>query len=221
MRDSFDSRVLPPRLLALVRACQRQAAVTLGGGVALAGAHLSHRLSGDIDLVCRQQEELRGLVALLPEIAEAQGIHLRFVRDARTFVRAVATHPEGTTELDLLCEGTAPLQPPQTLEGIALESLADLRAAKLTCLLSRAEPRDLVDVLFLERAGFLPERDLPLAAQKDAGIDPGVLAWLLGGFPVRPLPRMLVALTEEALARYRDDLRERLRQAAVPRPKVP
>ena len=58
------------------------------------------------------------------------------------------------------------------LEGIVVESLSDLRANKLTCILSRSEPRDLVDLYFLDRAGHPPERDLELALKKDAGIDP-------------------------------------------------
>ena len=79
--------------------------------------------------------------------------------------------------------------PPPPVEGIIIESLTDLRASKLTCILSRSEPRDLVDLLFLERAGYRVEDDLPLALQKDAGIDPGILAWLLGRFRSSRCPR--------------------------------
>ncbi len=96
-----------------------------------------------------------------------------------------------------------------------VESLADLRANKLTCILSRSEPRDLVDLLFLDRAGFPPDRDLGLALRKDAGIDPGILAWLLHQFPCLPLPAMLLPLTSEELRRFRDDLCERFRRLAV------
>ena len=72
-----------------------------------------------------------------------------------------------------------------------------------------------MDVLFLDRGGYPPEADLPLALRKDAGIDPGVLAWLLRQFPVAPLPVMLAPLTEDELRRFRDDLGERLRQLAT------
>jgi hypothetical protein len=109
-----------------------------------------------------------------------------------------------------------PVLEPPPVEGVVVESFADLRAAKLTCLLSRAEPRDLVDVLFLERAGLSPEADLPLALRKDAGVDPGVLAWLLRDFPTSPLPRMLVPLTGQEVVRYRDELAERFRRLALP-----
>jgi hypothetical protein len=70
--------------------------------------------------------------------------------------------------------------------------------------------------MFLDRAGFPPEHDLPLALRKDAGIDPGVLAWLLGSFPVEPLPAMLSTLTSDELREFRDALRERFKRVAVP-----
>lgn len=93
---------------------------------------------------------------------------------------------------------------------------AKKRAAKVTCLLSRAEPRDLIDVMFLERAGFPPEKDLGLAVEKDAGIDPATLAWLLRDFPTRPLPEMIILLDEEELRHYRDALAARFKQLAAP-----
>lgn len=105
---------------------------------------------------------------------------------------------------------------PDLVEGVQVESLADLRANKLTCVLSRSEPRDLVDLLFLDRAGYPPEADLTLALAKDASIDPGVLAWLLAQFPVEPLPHMLELLPPGELEVFRDALAERLRRLAVP-----
>jgi len=94
--------------------------------------------------------------------------------------------------------------------------LVDLRASKLTCILSRSEPRDLVDLLFLDRAGYPPELDLALAVRKDGGVDPGVLAWLLDEFPVSPMPSLLLPLSVEELTAFRVRLKHRLRLAAVP-----
>jgi hypothetical protein len=106
---------------------------------------------------------------------------------------------------------------PKTSSRVLVESERDLHASKITCLLSRSEPRDLVDLLFLERAGKPPEPALKYALQKDAGIDPGVLAWLLRSFPVEPLPTMLVELSVEELRAYRDRLAQRFKQLATPR----
>jgi Nucleotidyl transferase AbiEii toxin, Type IV TA system len=126
---------------------------------------------------------------------------------------------DGRVDTDLVYEAVADvgtLDPP--VEGVQVEPLIDLRANKLTCILSRSEPRDLVDLLFLDRAGVPPERDLSEALKKDGSIDPGVLAWLLSQFPVEPLPVMLEALSVEELRLFRDALAERLRRLAVPEP---
>lgn len=217
MRSAFDRRVLPDPVLDLVRACQRRAPAHLAGGAALSGAHLSHRLSGDVDLFCHRAEDVRVLVREMPDVARECGLGVALVRDAGTFVRARVRLGAADIELDLVHEAVADIEPPPPpLEGIVVESFADLRAAKLTCVLSRSEPRDLVDLMFLDRAGFAPEDDLELALRKDGGMDPGVLAWLLGQFPVRPLPMMLVPLTEAELLVFRDDLRERFRRLSVP-----
>lgn len=217
MRSSFDRRVVPEDALALVRACQKRVPAHLAGGAALSGAYLAHRLSGDLDLFCHGPDDVRTLVRELPEIALESGITIEIVRDAGSFVRSRARLADRDIEIDFVHEPMADLEtPPARIDGVVVESLTDIRAAKLTCILSRSEPRDLVDLLFLDRAGFPPENDLVLALRKDGGIDPGVLAWLLGQFPVKPLPTMLSPLTEAELLEFRDGLRERFRRLAVP-----
>jgi hypothetical protein len=213
--DAFDPRVVSREVLEVLRACQQRVPCALGGGAALSGAHLGHRLSRDVDLVCRRPEDVRALARDLPEIGHRTGAAVVLVRDAGTFIRANVTTSTGSLELDAVYESTPPLEPSEALDGVVLESLMDLRASKLTCLLSRSEPRDLVDLLFLDRAGYRPEADLARALQKDAGMDPGILAWLLGQFPLGPLPLMLEALTVDDLRAFRDSLRERFRVLAV------
>lgn len=139
------------------------------------------------------------------------------LRDVGHLVRAQLEAPDGkNVEIDVVHEPVTDIAaPPPPVEGIVIESLADLRASKLTCILSRSEPRDLVDLYFLDQAGFPPEQDLEIALRKDAGIDPGVLAWLLAQFPTLPLPTMLAPLTPEQLEEFRDALAERLRRSAV------
>lgn len=215
--ESFDSRVVKPPALRFLQACQRQVPFHLGGGAALAGVHLHHRLSADLDLFFHDKMAHREAVKLLPSIADEASTRVSLLRDAGTFVRGRLQFDEDSLELDLVFDPVPDVQPPPgEIEGVLVESLADLRANKLTCILSRSEPRDLVDLLFLDRAGFPPERDMELGLQKDGGLDPGILAWLLTQFPVQPLPRMLVPLTTEELREFRDELAKRFRHLAVP-----
>jgi len=218
MRSTLDRRVIPEHVIGLVRACQRVSPARLGGGVALSAGLLSHRLSNDIDLVCGSSSEVRDLVRELPDVALSVHAEVRLVRDAGSFVRAAVTTPQGAIDVDVIVEGVGRINPEcPVIDDVVLEPLEDLRASKLTCVLSRSEPRDLVDLLFLERAGYPVEDDLDNALKKDAGIDPGVLAWLLRQYPIEPLPQMLQPLSSDELRSFRDDLAARLARLAVPR----
>jgi hypothetical protein len=215
--DGFDPRIVGPGELSFLQACQRAVPFHLGGGAALAGVHLRHRLSEDADLFVHSRDAHRDLVRALPDIGRANGMPVSVLRDGGSFVRARLQLSSHSIELDVIFEPVPDLESaPPPVDGIVLESLTDLRANKLTCILSRSEPRDLVDLLFLDRAGYPPEQDLALALRKDAGIDPGVIAWLLGQFPVDPLPTMLVPLDSKELRTFRDDLSRRFRRLAVP-----
>jgi hypothetical protein len=217
VRNTFDRRIVPDTLLEFIRSWQKRASCHLGGGAALAGAYLGHRTTGDVGLFFHEASELRLLVQTMSDVAAQAGVTVTLLRDAKSLVRARLETSDARTELDLVHEAVADIEPPAApIEGVVVESLADLKAAKLTCILSRSEPRDLVDLLFLDRAGHPPERDLSNALRKDAGIDPGVLAWLLSRFPTEPLPTMLSPLSPEELGRFRDDLAERLRRLALP-----
>jgi hypothetical protein len=216
VNSTFDRRVVPDFAVAFVRACQVRVGCHLGGGAALAGGYLGHRTTGDIDLFVHDAAAMRELAALLPTAAAEAGCSFDLLRDAGHLVRARLTAADGhVMEVDVVSEPVPDLAAPAEIEGITVESLADLRASKLTCILSRSEPRDLVDLYFLDRAGFPPVKDLGIALRKDSGIDPGVLAWLVAQFPTAPLPTMLVPFTPDQLAGFRDELAEKLRRSAV------
>ena len=77
-----------------------------------------------------------------------------------------------------------------------------------------AEIRDLVDLYCLERAGFPVERFLADAQQKDAGVTPATLAWVLSEAVVPDaLPGDVDAV---ALRAFAADLEMRLRRMALP-----
>ena len=218
MSNGFDPRIVKPEVVSFLQACQRIIPFHLGGGAALAGVHLHHRLSADADLFVDARDAHRDLVRALPQIGAARGTPLVVLRDAGSFVRARLELATGGIEVDIVFDPVPDLeQAPPPVDGVVVKSLVDLRVNKLTCILSRSEPRDLVDLLFLDRAGYPPEADVDLALRKDAGVDPGVIAWLLGQFPVAPLPVMLVPLDSGQLRAFRDDLRERFRRLAIPR----
>ncbi|MDY0002399.1 MAG: nucleotidyl transferase AbiEii/AbiGii toxin family protein, partial [Polyangia bacterium] len=214
--ERFDRRIVPDTVVELLLACQRLVPCRLAGGAALAGAYLRHRLSNDLDLFVPGASDVLALERGIESIAAGLNAGFQLVQQSPTFVRLTIALPERALAIDLVHEPAAAIEPPVLVEGVLTESLADLRASKLTCILSRSEPRDLVDLLFLDRAGYPPEQDLALAVRKDGGVDPGVLAWLLHEFPVEPMPSLLLPLSVEELTTFRAMLKERMRLAAVP-----
>jgi hypothetical protein len=212
---SWNHDVVPAVVIQFLATTQAAVPSRLGGGTALSGLHLGHRLSRDLDLFFDEKEKVRELLPQIAPISRSLGGTFRVIRDGGAFVRGILELPGHALEVDLVHEPSTPLAPQNVVERVTVESLADLRANKLTCLLSRSEPRDLVDVLFLERAGYAPENDLEMALEKDAGIDAGILGHLLSTFRVSPLPQMLAPLTEAELQTYRDELAERLRLISV------
>jgi predicted nucleotidyltransferase component of viral defense system len=213
---SWDPRVVPPALLEFVKAVQEGSLCRLSGGAALSGVHLRHRLSNDLDLFCDERQDVREVLRACSDTASDAGGDFKLVRDGGTFVRARLSLKGQAIEVDIAHEPSTPLAPRDVVEGVIVDSLSDMQANKITCLLSRSEPRDLVDLYFLDRAQRKPEDFLRDALTKDAGVDPGVLSYLLKEFPTAPLPVMLERLDQDSLRSFRDELSERFRAAGVP-----
>ena len=73
-----------------------------------------------------------------------------------------------------------PLHPDKKEEGrIVLDPPEEIMVNKLTTLVSRSEPRDIVDLMLLERSGLSIDTALPKALEKDGGCTPATLAWVL------------------------------------------
>jgi hypothetical protein len=212
----LDPRIVTPEMIAFLRACGEASPAHLGGDLALAAVHLRHRQCGHAELFVHDRGAHRTLVGALPGIGAASGVSLVIRRDAKTHVRLEVQTDTAGLELDVVFEPNADLEPPAMVDGILVESLTDLRVNKLGCIFSRSEPRDLVDLLFLERAGHPPDADVPLAVQKDAEVDPTIMAWLVAQLPLAPLPAMLVPVDEEELRRFRGELYERFKRLATP-----
>jgi hypothetical protein len=162
------------------------------------------------------REDVRLATQAAEDLATSEDGSLVLLRDGGSFVRAQLKLGEHTVDLDFAHEPSKPLRPRETVDDVTVDSLLDMHANKVTCLLSRTEPRDLVDLYFLDKRGLPTEEALPAALEKDAGIDPAILAFLLKGFPTSPLPVMLEEFSVGRLAQYRETLAERLRTLSFP-----
>lgn len=195
---------------------------TLTGGGALAGVHLGHRETRDLDLFWRSRGELGSLVSDAVGALRADGLGVETLRTAPAFGELRVSDGGDTCIVDLVSEPFAAIAPPEraVIEGtaIAVDSRHEILASKLAALLERSEPRDLVDVKALVDAGEDLLAALRDAPRKDSGFSPLTLAWVLKGTDPRPALKALGwsdARAEELLA-FRQVLIDRLTAVSAP-----
>ena len=189
----------------------------LTGGAALAGFYLHHRSTLDLDLFTLDPEAFgngrRGLDAAVAEL----GASLVVRQHAPGFERYVVTRHVESVVVDLVLERVPQTSGAKRMVGsIAIDPIEEILANKLTTVLSRAEERDLVDLLCLERAGLRVEDGLAAALAKDGGCTPAALAWVLSEVSVPDELVLPGEVTGTELRRFVAELVIRLRRAAYP-----
>jgi hypothetical protein len=195
---------------------------TLTGGGALAGFHLGHRTTRDLDLFWHGRAELGSLGSEVARRMSRAGLAVENVQTAPTFERLRVSDGEEDLILDLVAESVPPIEAPAevTLAGtrIRIDTRHEILVNKLCTLLGRKELRDLRDVRELLRAGGDLERALTDAPRKDGGFSALMVAWILKGTSVADMAPV-AALTPEELAQlvtFKDELVARLTRAASP-----
>ena len=219
MPDSLSA--LQWRILATL--ADLEPAFTLTGGGALAGFHLGHRTTRDLDLFWRNRPELGEIGAEVRRQLAGEGLQVDVIETGSTFMRLRAADAEGNTcVIDLVADPGGPLLPPEQITrdrlALQIDSRRQILANKLCALLGRSELRDLIDTQALIEAGEDLDLGLSDAARQDGGFSPLTLAWVLRSFPLRPLALAGGSQQETvtALERFRNGLLERLLAAGNP-----
>lgn len=194
----------------------------LTGGAALAGFYLHHRPTLDLDLFTLDPEAFATGRRVLEAAADELGALVAIRQHAPGFERFVVTRDAESVVVDLVLERVAQTAGEKRLVGIiAVDPIEEILANKLTTILSRAEERDLVDLLFIERQGLRIEDGLAAALLKDGGCTPAALAWVLSEITVPDAAVLPGGIAPGELRRFVDALVVRLRRAAFPGPATP
>lgn len=192
----------------------------LTGGAALAGFHLAHRATDDIDLFASVPSDLLTQVRHLDATATAIGATMLRLQTSPNFVRSLLRRGESSCEIDLAVDSTVTVAAAESQHGIRLDPLREIAANKVTTLLSRTEVRDLVDLYWMvRRAGVSLDQAYEDALRKEAGLSPDTLQMTIGWIPLQEaaaLKQLEMARPEEELQEFRASMQRFLRRLAFP-----
>jgi len=193
---------------------------TLTGGAALAGFHLGHRATRDLDLFWHRRDSIAEVRLEVMARLRAAGFQITQLRTADTFSAMQATEDGESVLIDLVAEPVAWIEPPQSIElsgvTILVDTAYEILVNKLCALLHRSELRDLIDIEALVAEGADLSRALADAPLKDGGFSGLALGWTLSSWSIADAARA-AGLESRALnlERFRDVL---LEMAAGERP---
>ncbi|MEW6744758.1 MAG: nucleotidyl transferase AbiEii/AbiGii toxin family protein [Planctomycetota bacterium] len=188
----------------------------LTGGAALAGFHLGHRSTNDLDLFA-ETDVLEDGEAALGVAASELGATVERIRTAPAFRRRLIRRGNESVLVDLVYDACRAGYPETITVGrVRVDPPEEVLANKLCALLSRAEIRDLVDVMALEKAGFPMENALPRACVKDAGLTPAQLAYVLSEITIGDDASVPGGYSVQEIRHYLADLQRRLARLAFP-----
>ena len=195
---------------------QREGRFRLTGGGALAGFLTGHRATEDLDLFTAEPVLDDGDRAL-ESAARALGASLERLQTSEYFRRRLVRRGGEGLVVDLVVD-LAPHETARelTVDGIRMDGPREIFANKLCALVSRSEPRDLVDVMVLESRGHDLEQALRDAHAKDGGVTPAQLGWVLSGWSIGDDARIPGGETPAALRSYLEQLRARLARVGWP-----
>jgi hypothetical protein len=213
----FANRLTPLQRDLLEAFFQRESRFFLTGGAALAGYYLGHRDTADLDLFTSADVLADGEAALRAAAIHV-GATVESIQTAPDFRRRLVRRSAEAVIVDLVHEHVAPGPQPKRLFGsVRVDSPEEILANKLCALLSRSEPRDLADVLTLERAGYRAEDAISVATHKDTGLTPTQLAWVLSQITFADDATIPGGLAANELRSLLADLIARLTRLSFPR----
>lgn len=192
----------------------------LSGGAALAGYHLHHRMTDDIDLFTADQAALPLAVRHLEQCSQALRATCTALQSTPNFRRFLVQADAEACEVDLVVDKTPTVAAAEIIDGICVDAAREIAANKVTTLLSRTEVRDLVDLMvLLDQPGLDFAQAYQDAQCKDASLSPDVLVMTLGWIPLGEARSLRgLRLDIDKLTRFRDALQRKLRAMAFPKP---
>ena len=193
----------------------REQRFVLTGCGALAGFWLGHRDTDDLDLFANPPVPLEDGERALRDAALALSARIEDVRNFAEFKRFRVDRADESCVVDLVIDRAPVLETEKPRFGnVRVDSQREIAANKVSALLGRSEPRDLVDPYLLTRDGRPIAGVLEDAQRKDRGADAATLAWILGSIRIGEEAKLPGGIPARDVEAWRQRLVEELRSLA-------
>jgi hypothetical protein len=185
---------LTPLKLDFLRAFfERERGFFLTGGSALGIFYLEHRLSYDLDLFSTTTVDWRALTVAFIDCAAAIRAEWRAISSSPYFHRFELVRGEEKEIIDFVEEKCPQLDGIKAEIGaIRVDTLREIGANKLCTILGRSDIKDLVDLYFLDQAGYNAIDHIDDAQSKDGGFDPATCSYVLSQMEINEIPQILI-----------------------------
>lgn len=184
----------------------------LTGGTALAGFHLYHRYSEDLDFFCHLTD-LAPIPQLMEHISKELNLSFERIHTSPGFMRFLVG---GEVKIDMVADVGYRFGVPELRDDFMVDNIQNIAINKTCAILGRLDTKDYVDLfLILQKEKFDVFELLKLAQMKDAGMEPFIWASVIADVErLTLLPSMVhpVRLEEvkKLFLKLRDEILDRI-----------
>lgn len=175
----------------------------LTGGTALAACYLDHRESEDIDLFTDRAFEETMVIAAMSRITDRLHVKSTLAK-IHERLRYDLAFPKGELlKIDFVFYDFRHLEPVNALDGLAIDSIADIAVNKLLSISQRTASKDFVDLYFLLKRYTVWDLRQSVEHKFKLDLDPWYLSALFTkAGELTDMPIMKKKLTLEALKKF-------------------
>ena len=164
----------------------------LPGGTALIACYLHNRYSVDIDLVTFDHIAFQMADKFTEQMCSKLKIAGIPVRITPVFKHFQLDSTDNPLTVHFALESVPQIKPTESFESILVDTIEDITANKICTALGRTAIKDIIDLYFLDKAGYSITHYFKLAQQKDAGLTSESLAYTLSQFEFTEIPNFVL-----------------------------
>ena len=190
----------------------------LTGGSALGIFYLEHRFSYDLDFFTVSPVDWQILGNLLRQTAEDIGAEISPISETPLFHRYMISRNEEQETLDFVLEKVPQLDTKkEVFSGIHVDTMHEIAVNKICSLLGRSEQKDVIDLFFLQKAGWDLKKLVAEASHKEGGVQPAILSWLLSQIRFEHAPEyLIIQVSAKELNLFLNDFKNSLAESSFP-----